>query len=158
MSRLEVPLLHKLLWATGDELLRAELELLVCDRNQLWIPIVFRVDSGTEMSSMAAARAKFHDFPYPKHAISGLTRRMSSGRVTTEVRPRVLKARVAGMDGTVYWLPCYFLGDPDAPLPTHGPPDPCLLGLTGVIDKLRLTFDGTPTPAASYGNLIVEKP
>jgi hypothetical protein len=157
MPRLEVPLLRKLLWATGDELLRSELELLVCDRNQLWIPTVFRVDSGTEMTSMAAASAKLRDFPYPKQAVSGLTRKMPSGQMATEVRSGVLRAQIPGMDGTIYWFPCYFLGDPDAPLPGHGPPDSNLLGITGVIDKIRLSFDGTPTPAASYGNLIVEK-
>ena len=32
-----------------------------------------------------------------------------------------------------------------------------LFGLTGVIDKIRLTFDGTPSIAAQYGLLIVEK-
>ena len=32
-----------------------------------------------------------------------------------------------------------------------------LLGLTGVIDQIRLIFDGTPTPIAKKGVLIVEK-
>ena len=56
MSRLEVPLLSKKVWATGDLVLRAELDLLVRDENGIWRPETFRVDSGTEMTSMAAVR------------------------------------------------------------------------------------------------------
>jgi hypothetical protein len=55
-------------------------------------------------------------------------------------------------------FPCFFLGDPDASarislvatLPRK------LLGLSGVVDKVRILFDGTPTPSAIYGNLILE--
>jgi hypothetical protein len=32
-----------------------------------------------------------------------------------------------------------------------------LLGLTGVVDKITLLYDGTPAPAAPHGYLIVEK-
>lgn len=54
---------------------------------------------------------------------------------------------------TKYVFPCYFLGDPNVP---H--PDPRnLLGLTGVINQVRLIFDGTASLAAPYGLLIVEK-
>ena len=54
MSRLELPLLSKKVWATGDLVLRAELDLLIRDDNGVWRPETFRVDSGTEMTSMAA--------------------------------------------------------------------------------------------------------
>ncbi len=157
MSRLAIPLRDKLLRATGDTLLRAELDLLVCDSSQKWFPLTFRVDSGTEMTSMVAAFAKARHLPYPKQAVAGVTMRMPSGQLTSEVRPGVLKVQVVGMDGTTYWFPCYFLGDPDAMLPPTVPPDPNLLSLTGVIDKLRLYFDGTPATGAPHGNLIVEK-
>ncbi len=57
------------------------------------------------------------------------------------------------MDGTEYVFPCYFLGDPNVPVA-----DPRnLLGLTGVIDHVRLIFDGTKSLAAPNGLLIVEK-
>jgi hypothetical protein len=36
MSRLEVPLLHRVLWSTGDLLLRAELGLLLKDKAGHW--------------------------------------------------------------------------------------------------------------------------
>jgi hypothetical protein len=67
MSRLEVPLLGKKVWATGALLLRAELDLLIRDDNGFLRPETFRVDSGTEMTSMAAARAKALDLRMPRN-------------------------------------------------------------------------------------------
>ncbi|MGP0069095.1 MAG: hypothetical protein ACLQGP_36530 [Isosphaeraceae bacterium] len=58
------------------------------------------------------------------------------------------------MDLTDYVFPCYFLGDPDAP-PSATAKN--LLGLTGVINQIRLTFDGLSSLGAPYGILIVEK-
>jgi hypothetical protein len=56
VSRLELPLLTKTL-ATGDILLRAEIQLRVQTRARTWEPLVFLMDSGTEMSTIPAARA-----------------------------------------------------------------------------------------------------
>jgi hypothetical protein len=56
--------------------------------------------------------------------------------------------------------PALFLGDPATPLSRNAPAATVprkLLGLSGVIDKVRITFDGDATPGAPYGNLIVEK-
>jgi len=52
----------------------------------------------------------------------------------------------------------FFLGDPHAPLSgSQAATRPRkVLGLSGVVDKLRILFDGTPTLAVVYGNLIVE--
>ncbi len=63
------------------------------------------------------------------------------------------------MDATEYVFPCFFLGDPNTPLHayTRQTLPRNLLGLSGVVDKLRITYDGTPAPRAAYGNLIVEK-
>jgi hypothetical protein len=65
------------------------------------------------------------------------------------------------MDATEYVIPCYFLGDPRNPVS----PAPAatasrnLLGLTGVVDKLRLSFDGKAgSAAAPHGKQVVEKP
>ena len=45
------------------------------------------------------------------------------------------------------------LGDPNATLVR----DRNLLGLTGVINQIRLIFDGTPSLVAQGGVLVVEK-
>jgi hypothetical protein len=70
-----------------------------------------------------------------------------------EVRSGLLRARIAGMDGTEYTFPCYFLGDPKGPVADSKN----LLGLTGVISQVRLTFDGATSLLAPFGILVVEK-
>jgi hypothetical protein len=99
------------------------------------------------MTTMYGSEARNLDLPIPKQPVRGLTLRGQ------EVRRGVLRARIPGLDATEYVFPCYFLGDPNIPI--VGSKN--LLGLTGVIDKVRLTFDGTPSGTARYGLLIVEK-
>jgi hypothetical protein len=72
-----------------------------------------------------------------------------------EVRSGLLPARIPGMDATEYLFPGYFLflGDPNATAVR----DRYLLGLTGVINPIRLILDGTPSPVAQGGVLVVEK-
>jgi hypothetical protein len=57
------------------------------------------------------------------------------------------------MDPTEYLFPCYFVGDPNSRQVRARN----LLGLTGVINQIRLIFDGTSSLAAPRGVLIVEK-
>ncbi len=154
MSRLELPLLSKKVWATGDLVLRAELDLLIRDDNGVWRPETFRVDSGTEMTSMAATRARALDLPMPRNPIV-----LAVNGIRRTVRPGLIRARVVGMDDTEYTLPCFFLGNPDATTDPNQPPFAArnLLGLTGVVDKLRILFDGTPSPNARRGVMVVEK-
>jgi hypothetical protein len=147
MARLETPLKHRILQSTGDDVLHAVLELEVKSNQGTWALFRFRVDPGTEMTTMPAQVAKDLDLPIPKRPVRGLTFRGQ------EARRGLLRARIVGMDATEYVFPCYFLGDPDVPMA-----DPKnLLGLTGVINQIRMTFDGTPSPGVPYGNLIVEK-
>jgi hypothetical protein len=147
MARLEVPLVYRILHTTGDDVLHAELDLEVKTNQGTWEEATFRVDPGTEMTTMLASTARDLDLPIPKRPVRGLALH------SQEVRRGLLRARIPGLDATEYVFPCYFLGDPNAPVA-----DPKnLLGLTGVIDKIRLTFDGTPSGAARYGLLIVEK-
>ena len=53
------------------------------------------------------------------------------------------------MDQTEYGFPCFFLGDPDTPPDPKAPPAAIpryLLGLSGVVDKLRIVFVGRVMP------------
>ena len=156
MSRLEVPLLGKPVWATGDIRLRAELDLLIKDNRGAWQTETFRVDSGTEMTSMPASLARSLDLPMPKNPVPGGLEVSGARR---EVRASLIRARVDGMDPIEYVFPCYFIGDPDAPFDPNQPPrfPRTLLGLTGVVDKIRILFDGTPTATAPHGLMVVEK-
>jgi hypothetical protein len=147
MSQIEIPLVARKLQTTGDDVVRAELDLELETDHGTWMTVSFRVDSGTEMTTMPAAEAKGRDLPIPKRPVRGLS---LQGQ---EVRSGWLRARIVGMDATQYTFPCYFVGDPNIPVaePKY------LLGLTGVIDQIRLTFDGPTSPLAPHGVLIVEK-
>jgi len=71
-----------------------------------------------------------------------------------DVRSGLLRARVVGMDPTEFVFPCFFIGDPDLLPPTQARN---LLGLTGVINQICLTFDGRSSVRSPRGVLVVEK-
>jgi hypothetical protein len=147
MARLEIPLSYRKLVSTGDVVLHAELSLEVKTNQSSWQTVRFLVDPGTEMTTMPAEVATSRDLPVPKRPVRGLALRGQ------EVRRGFLRARIPGLDATEYLFPCYFLGDPNVPMA-----DPKnLLGLTGVIDHVRLIFDGIKSLSAPYGVLVVEK-
>jgi hypothetical protein len=135
--------------------LRAALDLWLRDSNNLLQLVTFRVDSGSEMTTLPASLARQLDLPMPLHSVPNLVHAQTG----LEISAGLLRAQVVGMDGTEYAFPCYFLGDPDTP------PDPRqparlprnLLGLTGVVDRIRIAFDGKPTPTAAHGVMVVEK-
>jgi hypothetical protein len=70
MSRLEVPLAFRMLRATGDLVVHAELVLAIKTDRGAWELVAFLVDSGTEMTTMPAGEAKKRNVPMPKHPLS----------------------------------------------------------------------------------------
>jgi hypothetical protein len=155
MARLETPLLAKTLWKTGDILLRAELDLRLKDNSGGWQAETFLVDSGTEMTMMPASLARALDLPLPQRPVPGGLDLLGVAR---EVRAGLIRVRIDGLDATEFSFPCYFIGDPDSPFDRlHRPTFPRnLLGLTGVVDHIRLLFDGTPTLGVPHGRLVIE--
>jgi hypothetical protein len=148
MSRLEVPLKYRTLRATGDTVLWARLMLSLKTSQGAWKDIPFRVDPGTERTTMPAFEAQMLDLPIPKQPVSRL---VLHGQ---EVRSGLIRARVVGMDLTEFVFPCYFVGDPNTRPPAQAWN---LLGLTGVINQIRLSFDGATSALAPWGILVVEK-
>ncbi len=146
MARVEIPIDHRFLQRSGDRVLRAELDLELKTTANSWEAVTFLFDSGTEITTMPADQAKSMNLPMPRRPVRGL---FLHGQ---EVRAGLIRARVVGLDLTEYHFPCYFLGDPDVPHPEPR----FLLGLTGVRNQVRLSFDGTYTLAAPDGRLIVE--
>jgi hypothetical protein len=146
MSRVEIPLANRKLKTSGDRVLRAEMDLELKTNRNTWKTFRFLFDSGTEMTTMPADEASKWDLPIPRRPVKGLTFRGQ------EARAGLLRARVVGLDLTEYTFPCYCLGDPAV-----SPADPkYLLGMTGVINQIRLILDGSYTLAAPDGRLIVE--
>jgi hypothetical protein len=147
MARLVTPLLYRTLRVTGDVLVRAEIRLLLCAHHHIWRLATFRIDSGTEMTTMLAFDARQLDLPMPQQPVPGF---QFAGQ---EVRAGLLRLQVLGMAGTAYVIPCYFLGDP-AKSPSA--PSPNLLGLSGFIDKIQIHFDGRAGAGAPYGRVVLE--
>jgi len=157
MSRLQKPLNDRILWSTGDLLLWAELDLLLKDDRGNWQPQTFRVDSATDMTTMPAYDALLLGIPMPQSPAPGITHEQTG----LPIRSGILRCKVVGMDQTEHAFPCFFLGDPNTPPPAGTPPARMpryLLGLSGVVDKIRWTFDATPVSGqAPHGYLTVEK-
>ena len=157
-NALQVPLQGKTLQATGDVLLRAELLAFIIDPDQAWHPVPFRVDSAAEVTTMPAVLAKRLHLPLTQDPVPGLLVTTSTGTVAGQVRSGVIKIRLFGLEEFEFWFPCFFLGDPDAAPATGEPAFPrTLLGLTGVVDKVRVTLDGSAAEDAPYGHVIVER-
>jgi len=154
---LKVPLLARRLERTGDLLLRAEVVLFAIDAGQSWRLLTFRVDSATEVTSMPAALARELNLPLPQHPVPGLVVVGTTGEVVREVRNGFLRVRLLGLEEREFVFPCYLLGAPDAPegertakLPRN------LLGLTGVVNHVRILLDGEAEKDALHGVMTLE--
>jgi hypothetical protein len=154
VSRLEKPLDHEIHPITADLLLRAEVDLHLRDSAGNWQKQTFRVDNGSDITAMSAVLARQLGLAMPQQGVR-IPANTATGQVVMEVRSGYLRMKVEGMDATEYVIPCHFRGDPLVP-PSTLPRS--LLGLSGVVDKLRITTDGTPLSlSAPYGVLIIEK-
>ncbi|HEX5269703.1 MAG TPA: hypothetical protein VFW33_04405 [Gemmataceae bacterium] len=157
MSRLEKPLGHEIHPITGDLLLRAEVDLHLRDSAGNWKRQIFRVDNGSDITAMSAGVARRLGLAMPQQGVR-IPVNTATGRVVMEVRSGYLRMKVEGMDATEYVIPCHFRGDPLAPHLSPSTLPRTLLGLSGVVDKLRITTDGTPLSlSAPYGVVIIEK-
>jgi len=156
MSRLAIPVDGRTLYATGDVMLRVRIGLLVRNGSGGWSRRLFRVDSGTDITTFPASDAKrlgLYLTPRP----AGVTHEQTG----LEVRSGMLAFRVVGMDQTLYAVPCFFLGDPDVP-PAPGAPrgqlPRKLLQPLHLLDVLKFSTEKDPASiGAPHGELIVEK-
>ncbi len=105
------------------------------------------------MTTMPAYWAGRLGLPMPQQAAPGVVHTQTG----LSIRAGYLRVLVVGMDATEYVFPCFFLGDPAAPAGRASNAPRKLLGLSGVVDKLHISFDGTPTPFAPHGRLTVER-
>src|SRR2546423_14151110 len=99
MSRIELPLAYRRLKTTGDVVVRAELDLELATDHGTWVTVGFVVDSGTEITTMLAADARYRNLPIPRRPVSGLA---LHGQ---EVRSGLLRARILGMGSDRVRLP-----------------------------------------------------
>ena len=155
MSRLEVPITGRFLWHTGDLRRWVDLDLFLKDRLGRWRQRTFRMDTASDLTTMAASEAKRLDLPLPPHAVLGALHRPTG----LAIRSGLLRFRIRGPDAIEYALPCLFLGDPDAP-PNPSAPATVprrLLQPFQLIDQLRFVIDQDPHSTALYGTLTIEQ-
>jgi hypothetical protein len=155
LSRIEIPVRHQVIRATGDIRLWANVDLLLKTAAGGFAPARFRIDTATDITTFPAYDAKTAGLPMPQ-APSPVTH-LQTG---LEVRSGILRFRISGMDQTEYATTCLFLGDPDTP------PDPAqaamlprkLLQPLGLLDHLKFTADRDPTnPSTPYRTITIEK-
>jgi hypothetical protein len=111
--------------------------------------VFFRVDSGCSHSTFPLARAVSLGLPTtgPRKTIRLVT---ALGPSSEEVISRVWSFRLsASQSSAPFFLPVHLVVNRPASLTP-------LLGLTGVIEQLRWTFDGRDQPGAPYGFCLLE--
>jgi len=154
MSRLAIPVSHQILYATGDIKLWVEVVLLLRDGAGKFVNRLFKVDSGTDITTFPAYDARRLGLYVPanpapiRHEQTGL-----------EVRSGMLSFRIDGMDQTLYAVSCLLLGDPSVRPSVNAPPGVVprnLLQPLALLDTLNFSTAKKPG-GPPYGELVVEK-
>jgi len=147
--RIRIPLEGKFI-ETGARVIRAKLKLLVQISEPGFAPVDFIVDPGCGVTSMPRIAAEDWGIPVPsKGNIKAINVRTSTGSSKQRVRLGRIGVRVPALTSRIFYWSCHFVEPPHAPYMA-------LLGLGGVLDDLRLIFDGTYSLENPYGVLILE--
>jgi hypothetical protein len=129
--------------ATGFIALKGVIEMLVRTRHHDFEPFPFRVDSGTNITSIPVAAAQQARLPIPKKTVE-FEVRTAVGPIHQRVHPGHIAVRIVGFEGRDFvWL-CHFVEQ-------EASPPPILLGLTGVVNDLDIRFTGDYALEARYG-------
>jgi hypothetical protein len=156
MSRLAIPVTGRRLYTTGDVMLSVRVRLHLRDGAGNFASRNFRVDNGTDITTFPAHEARrlgLYLTPRPagvRHEQTGL-----------EVRSGQIAFRIDGMDQTLYAVPCFFLGDPNTPLPLGTPRGQLprnLLQPLHLLNVLKFSMEKDPASVgAQHGEFIIEK-
>ena len=135
---------------TGARVIQAKLELLLQTNEPGFATVDFIVDPGCGITSMPRILAEDRGIPIPsKDKIKIITVRTPTGNSQQRVRLGKIGVRVPGLASRIFYWSCHFVEPPSAPYMA-------LLGLEGVLNDLRLIFDGTYSIEYPYGVLILE--
>lgn len=135
---------------TGARLVQARVSLLVQNNGPGLAPVDFIVDPGCGITTMPRLEAEENGIPLPpRNSIKEIGVRSSTGSGVQRVRLGQIGVRVPGLSSRIFFWNCHFVEPPHAPYMS-------LLGLDGVLNDLRLIFDGTYSIESPYGQLIVE--
>ncbi len=154
MSRLAIPVSDLKLYATGDVKLWVELTLAMRNGAGNFVDRLFKVDSGTEITTFPAYDARQLGLHVPANPAA-----VHHEQTGLEVRSGMLVFRIDGMDQTLYAVSCLLLGDPNVRPSPNAPAAMLprnLLQPLALLEKLNFSTRKDPGGPA-YGELIVEK-
>jgi hypothetical protein len=115
----------------------------------VWIPVLDAVlDTGASFCTFSAAWARRHQFQLPPTP-SVLPTTTAAGPVRARVYDVDLNARFRRMPEHPFSLAVVFSE-------RHPPNVPPLIGLHNLLNYWRVTFDGSPEPAAFMGHMRFE--
>jgi len=147
--RVRIPLQAKSI-NTGARVIQANLKLLLQTSKPGFASVDFIVDPGCGITSMPRIVAEDRDIPIPsKDNIKTINVRTAAGRSKQRVRFGKIGVRVPGLPSRIFYWGCHFVEPPYAPYMA-------LLGLEGVLNDLRMIFDGTYSIENPYGVLVLE--
>lgn len=145
-----VPLKFARLRQTGEMTVKAETWFLVRTTRGSFEPLLMLVDTGANITTIPVPHAINAGVAIPTRRIT-LDVQTATGVVRQQVHPGYIQVRVPGISHPhPFEWPCHFVDQPGVAPPIS------VLGLSGVLDDLRLTFDGTYSLDARYGVLLVE--
>jgi hypothetical protein len=125
------------------------LETEIRTRHQEFKPLVFQVDSGTNVTSIPIVTAQQVGLLIPQKIVE-LDVQTAVGKVRQRIHPGYIAVRISGLEGRTYIWPCHFVEH-------EGNPPQALLGLSGVIDDLDIGFTGDYALEARYGWLVLKE-
>jgi|SRR6516225_10139722 hypothetical protein len=132
-----------------EPLIRAILPVHVRTASRQFQEVTFTVDSASSITSMSAGDARKSGIVVPRRAIEvGLETATGSARQIR--RPGRIQVKVLGLDQWQFDWPCHFVEH-------EGPALRSTLGLSGVLDDLIITLDGSYSIDAPYGWLILKR-
>ncbi len=148
-DRLRIPLTGRSI-KTGARIIQARFGLLIQNSQPGLVPVDFIVDPGCGISTMPRLVAEENGILIPpRKTIKQISVRSSTGSSLQRVRLGKIGVRVPGFSSRIFFWNCHFVEPPHAPYMS-------LLGLEGVLNDLRLIFDGTYSMENPYGQLILE--
>jgi hypothetical protein len=137
---------------TGARVIQAKLKLLIQTSKPGFALVDFIVDPGCGITSLPRIVAEQRGIPVPSDVnIKTINIRTAAGSSKQRVRLGKIGVRVPALASRTFFWGCHFVEPPHSP-------HMALLGLKGVLNDLRLIFDGTYAIENPYGVLILEAP
>jgi hypothetical protein len=147
---IRIPLQRVSVPAMGEIGMKAILEAEIRLPSGRFKMLQFLVDTGSTITTIPIARAQGLGLVVPTRTYR-MAIQSASGVIVQQRRPGRISLRIPGLGETVFDWPYHFVEYEIATPPISA------LGLAGLLNDLRLTFDGSYSLEARYGFLQIER-